>query len=150
MRGKGSSQQQLIATLMDERRELKGEIKEVREADAECRKRQSELESEVNEIRLRLELFESTQADFPFPVWLKDLSFKMVYVNREYERRYLIPMGKSAKDYIGKTDYDVWDRETADLYRAHDVEVVTTGQPLHTVERIPEPDGEIIVTPSCE
>ena len=51
--------------------------------------------------------------------YLKDLEGRHILVNREYERI----SGKTRDEILGKTDYDLVDRATAEAFRASDRKV---------------------------
>ncbi|WP_201066804.1 MULTISPECIES: PAS domain-containing protein [Thiorhodovibrio] len=72
-----------------------------------------------SESRLRILL----QA-LPDPVWLKDPGGRFLLCNRRVEEAY----GAPAAEIIGKTDYDFVEHQVADVYRAHDRAVITSGQ----------------------
>lgn len=80
----------------------------------------NKLKDELSELKSKLMVMESAHFDIPFPMWLKSLDGKMISLNSEYEKHFLIPSGKTAKDYIGKTDHDVWGVEIGKIYAFHD------------------------------
>lgn len=53
---------------------------------------------------------------FPFPFWYKSADGKMIMLNDEYCKTY----HKCREDYIGRTDHEVWDKETADKFKTND------------------------------
>lgn len=116
-------------------------------AEHKCEEELKELRAEVLELNSRIKqtetqiiLLESAQDTLPFPMWLKDMQFKMLYLNKEYEKKFLTPMGKNATDYIGKYDEDVWGEEQGDVYRKHDMMAVMNRKVWSGVE--PGVDGE--------
>lgn len=46
---------------------------------------------------------------------------------------------------LGKTDYDFFDKDIADQYRAHDLEILNTRKPLTREETVTLPNGEVLV-----
>lgn len=84
------------------------------------------LQKEVSSLRAKINLLESTQVDFPFPMWLKDMDLTMLSVNAHFESTFLTPLGKSASDYIGYTDDRVFPKELTDIYEKNDREVLRT------------------------
>ena len=58
----------------------------------------------------------------PCLVFLKDESGRYVYLNETYERQFAL-----TKDWYGQTDYDIWPKESAELFRANDREVLESG-----------------------
>lgn len=58
----------------------------------------------------------------PALIFLKDEQGKYVYVNESYEKQFF-----HSKEWHGKTDFDIWPRESAELFRANDLEVLKKG-----------------------
>lgn len=87
-------------------------------------------DSELAHLKSQLMIFESSHGDVPVPIWLKDTSGVMLYLNDEYERQILNPIGKTREDYIGKTDAEVWPEDVAKSFREHDTEVMRKKKPL--------------------
>lgn len=69
----------------------------------------------------------------PLPCWAKDLNFKMIWINAEYEQNWNIKKSQ----YEGKTDFDVWPKEIADQFRYHDLLVMQNKTLLETIEEVP-------------
>ena len=61
----------------------------------------------------------------PELVWLKDVDSVYVFCNSMNERL----LGRKEADIVGKTDYDLYDREVADICRASDRQVIATEEP---------------------
>lgn len=97
---------------------------------------------EIVQLRNKVELLESAHQDLPLPMWLKDSNGIMMALNSEYEETFLIPNGKSKDDYIGKTDFDVWDKTTATIFNNHDKMVFRTGKKFDGVEEVPDINGD--------
>jgi diguanylate cyclase (GGDEF)-like protein/PAS domain S-box-containing protein len=53
-------------------------------------------------------------------VYLKDENFKYVFVNKAFKKFY----GKKSSEIIGKTDYDISEKEFADVVRKNDIEAL--------------------------
>jgi PAS domain S-box-containing protein len=71
-------------------------------------------------------------------VFVKDLEFRYILINREFERRFQVQ-----RDQIrGKTDFDVIPHDIAELVRGHDRQVIEAGVPLQFEEIIPSRDGD--------
>jgi PAS domain S-box-containing protein len=73
----------------------------------------------------------------PCLVFLKDTSGRYVYLNETYERQFSL-----SKDWYGKTDYDFWPRESAELFRANDREVLESGRTRQFLEDSTGLDGK--------
>jgi PAS domain S-box-containing protein len=65
-------------------------------------------------------------------IYLKDADGRYITVNRRYEELCRV----RREDIIGRTDYDIFPREHADLYRENDRRVIEAGQPLHLEEPV--------------
>lgn len=98
------------------------------------------LRDEVADLRAKVILMESAHTDAPLPMWLKDTMGRMLSLNSEYERCFLAPFGKTADDYIGQYDEDVWDEATAGQFRKNDSLALLNGVWKGT-EQVPLPDG---------
>ena len=86
-----------------------------------------------NELKARL-LITQTNPGFPFPSWRKDQNLVMQEMSRAYEIVFLEPMGKSRKDYIGKTDHEFWPKAIADEYHKNDMDVIKGALPYYRGE----------------
>ena len=71
-------------------------------------------------------------------VFLKDIEGRFISVNSRFEEL----LGITRDDVRGKTDYDIITRERADHYRAHDQQVLETGQPMQIEEVARLADGK--------
>lgn len=92
------------------------------------------LRLELADLRSKVILMESAHSDAPLPMWLKDINGRMLSVNKAYEESVLIPMGKTATDYIGKTDFDIWPKEIAAVFKKNDIEAIETGRAVWAIE----------------
>ncbi|MEI6888190.1 MAG: PAS domain S-box protein, partial [Bacteroidota bacterium] len=54
-------------------------------------------------------------------------------------------VGKSRNEIIGKTDYDLFDKDIADSFRLHDKEMLKQNLPRHNEEWVTYPDGRKIL-----
>jgi len=72
------------------------------------------------------------------PVYLKDSDYRYLYVNRQYERLANV----TSHEVEGKTDYDIFPKPVADLFRSQDEEVKKLKSLIEFTETIPLPDGE--------
>jgi PAS domain S-box-containing protein len=71
-------------------------------------------------------------------IFVKDLDFRFVLINREYERRHRVQ-----RDQIrGRTDFDIHPRRYAATVRANDLQVIEGGVPLQFEETVPAAEGE--------
>ncbi len=91
-----------------------------------------------NEIREREQYKQALLENFPFMVWLKDEESRFLAVNNAFAAVFGWP---SPESMIGKSDLDIVPKELAELYRADDFAVMTTGEKINRIERI-EVHGE--------
>ncbi|MFZ4462727.1 MAG: PAS domain-containing protein [Bacteroidales bacterium] len=54
-------------------------------------------------------------------------------------------IGKSKEEIIGKTDYDIFEKEVADSFRYYDIEMLKSLLPKHNEEWVTYPDGRRIM-----
>lgn len=93
-------------------------------------KKLAEHERKISALNTKLLIMESAYMHIPVPSWLKDLDGTMLALNEAYEDNFLKPLGLCRADYIGKTDFDIWDDETAKEYQENDVKV------LNSIEKV--------------
>ena len=74
---------------------------------------------------------------FPGIVFLKDVDGRFLGCNSQLERYFGVPEA----EILGRTDYDFFDRATADRFRAGDREALESGAPYTTHEWISLADG---------
>jgi formate hydrogenlyase transcriptional activator len=70
-------------------------------------------------------------------IYVKDTGGRYLGVNRRFEDLF----GVSRAEVLGKTDYDLFPREMADRYKAHDQEVMRVARSLEFEEIAPQRDG---------
>jgi PAS domain S-box-containing protein len=80
-------------------------------------------------LRKSEKLFAVFMDQLPGYAWIKDIEGRYVYVNKKESE-----LGAYRAGAIGKTDAELWPAEIASVYRANDHQVITTGEPLQTVE----------------
>jgi hypothetical protein len=105
--------------------------------NAELRAANAKMQERLTSLEVKVVLLEASTYDIPFPMWLKDLDGTMLSLNPEYERVFLLPMGKTTGDYVGNKDEDVWGEAIAENYRSHDLQVLRTKREWIGVEEIP-------------
>ena len=66
----------------------------------------------------------------PDTAWLKDRNSLYIAVNEQFART----AGMNVEDVIGRSDFDIWQKEFAEHYRANDLEVMQTGRRMHMEE----------------
>jgi PAS domain S-box-containing protein len=70
-------------------------------------------------------------------IYVKDTDGRYLGVNRRFEDLF----GVSRAEVLGKTDYDLFPREMADRYKAHDQDVMRVARSLEFEEIAPQRDG---------
>lgn len=80
----------------------------------------------------------------PYPAFVKvvqrdpennSVSFVMQMVNEAYEKQFKV----GEWDYAGKTDYEIWPKEVADVYYQHDATVLLSQANLRCLEPVVSP-----------
>jgi PAS domain S-box-containing protein len=107
---------------------------------AEIRRTNEDLQTEISERRRAEEALKKSEQQLAdildhttAVVFVKDLDFNYLLVNREHERRFHVQ-----RDQIrGKTDYDFLPRDIAEKVRATDRQVIEAGRPIQYEVDIP-------------
>lgn len=87
--------------------------------------------------------FLTTMLDtIPDHIFYKDSNSVYLGCNHAYE----LASGISKSRLVGKTDYDIYDRDTADLFVGKDEQVLQSRQEHRTEETIVYPDGHMLIT----
>jgi PAS domain S-box-containing protein len=73
-------------------------------------------------------------------VFRKDLWGRVTFANSTYCQT----LGRSLRDLLGQTDFDLFPKELAEKYVADDRKVIETRQPLDLIEEHRKPTGELI------
>lgn len=102
----------------------------------DCQESVNDMQKDLAFLKSNLQLVGAITNDLPMPMWLKDVDGRMMYLNKAYEQAYLIPMGLTANDYIGKTDADVWGEEIGEMYRQADAIAMQSDKPTISIERV--------------
>ena len=80
--------------------------------------------------RASIELYASVLENLPAFIVCKDVEGRFVYVNDQFAKR----EGLSVAEIVGKTDYDLYESDRADRYRAEDRRVMDAGVLFEDVE----------------
>jgi PAS domain S-box-containing protein len=88
--------------------------------------------TEMSERELQSILDNSTAV-----IQVKDMSGRYLRINRRFEKIF----GLDRSEILGKTDHELFPREIADRFRANDLKVMQTAQPLEFEETAPHQDG---------
>lgn len=117
----------LIKTWKLDNDRLREEMEGLRAQFKELEKMLDSEKEKSNHLQNKIILLESAHHDLPFPMWLKDENGIMLSLNPAYEKKFLIPQGFEAKDYLFKKDEDIWGPEIAKEYGRHDYETKIKG-----------------------
>ncbi|MBI3880079.1 MAG: PAS domain S-box protein [Verrucomicrobia bacterium] len=102
--------------------------------------RTTQLETANDALRSSEERFRTFMENSPALAWIKDEEGRYAYLNAAYEQCFNVRLA----DWRGKTDFDVYPRDTAELFRENDRRVLDGGRHLETVEHAVGPDGRRI------
>ena len=119
----------IITPLRDEEARLCGFAKVTRDITERQRTQQALQESEE---RLNAVLDNSIAL-----IYVKNIQGEFILVNHWYEELFHI----SKEQVKGKSDYDMFPKEMADIYRANDQRVLEAKAPLRWEEIVPQDDG---------
>ncbi|WP_183360550.1 PAS domain-containing sensor histidine kinase [Geomonas limicola] len=97
--------------------------------DLTSQHREEELQQSDERLRALLDFV-------PSLVFLKDPEGRYVYLNETYQKHFL-----KGRPWIGQTDFDFWDRQTAEIFRANDAEVLRTNRANQFMEDSRDQDG---------
>jgi len=112
-----------LREILSANRALAGEIEERKRAEEALRRSES----------LRSAILDN----IPDFAWMKDAESRYVATNEAYARS----RGCTRTELIGKSDFDLWPRETAEVFKTQDAEILRTGQPLHIEEKVVDHAG---------
>ncbi len=70
-------------------------------------------------------------------IYVKDLTGRYLLINCQLETLFDL----DRENVIGKTDYDIFLKELADIFRENDLKVIKTGAPVEWEEAVPHKDG---------
>ncbi len=88
--------------------------------------------------RLRLQAILDTVPDL---IWMKDLDGRFQMCNKNFENHF----GKPRKEIIGKTDYELFDKKSADFFRQMDKKALKAGKPTRNEELIKKGKDESLI-----
>src|SRR5215475_4708743 len=70
-------------------------------------------------------------------IFVKDIEGRYLHYNRQFGRAF--DLGPTQA--IGKTDFEIFPRETAEAFRAHDLKVIEARKPIQFEEIVTQNDG---------
>lgn len=122
--------QTIVEQWQSDNKRLRDENQKHLQTQNDLYKKLADHERKISALNTKLLIMESAYMHIPVPSWLKDLDGTMLALNEAYEDNFLKPLGLCRADYIGKTDFDIWDEETAKEYQQNDVKV------LNSIEKV--------------
>ncbi|MEI7650344.1 MAG: PAS domain S-box protein, partial [Methanomicrobiales archaeon] len=90
-----------------------------------------------DEIKQQASLIKSLLDSIPDIIFFKDKEGVYLGCNPPFAEF----VGKPREDIIGKTDYELFDKEIADFFRGYDNRMLELGEPSQNEEQITYPDG---------
>ena len=90
-----------------------------------------------DEIQRQASLIKSLLDSIPDIIFFKDKEGVYLGCNPPFAEF----VGKPREEIIGKTDYDLFDKEIADFFRGYDNRMLESGEPSQNEEQITYPDG---------
>lgn len=75
----------------------------------------------------------------PAIIYIKNIDGKYIFINKRYETLFDITLDS----ITGKTDYEIFNKDIADILKRNDDNVKRAGQPLELEEQVPLPHGEV-------
>ena len=109
-----------ISTIKDDNERLRLRVNELELRVVASEKEQLEAKERETYFKNQITLLETAHHDLPFPQWLKDVNGVMLSVNSAYEKMFLVPINKTAEDYVGATDFDIWPKSVAERFVEND------------------------------
>lgn len=91
------------------------------------------------ELKESKAIYDSLVENLPIKVFRKNRDGEIVFGNKQYCKELGFPL----EELIGKTDFDLFDKNLAEKYTADDRWVLQTGLPFHSVEEHPGRDNQI-------
>jgi hypothetical protein len=133
----------LVDALQDDNSKIRDLVEKLQSKVTQYAIERETLHAELIELRASVQLLESAHQDLPLPMWLEDMSGRMLAVNMAYEENFLIPLGLTASDYMGKLDTEIWPDVTAKQFMGNDEMVKRTGQVWRGTEVVPTKNGDV-------
>lgn len=85
-----------------------------------------------NELANERQLLKTLIQTLPDLIWLKDMNGVYLTCNPRFEQF----IGRTETDILGKTDYDLFDKELADFFRDKDRAAINAGEPTMNEEEV--------------
>lgn len=127
--------------LEDQNIQLQLGIAKYEQAEKELQKLNEVLEQKVEERTAALHrsqyLLQSIVNNAIAVIYVKDIEGRYLLINRRFEELFHV----SREDILGKTDFDIFPKEMAEVFQAFDHKVIVAGSSLEAEEVAPHDDG---------
>lgn len=108
----------------------KAELQQLKTEVEKLRRENNQIQKELEKTRTNLFRYKTILNNIPDIAWYKDLSSKLLAVNKAYLRS----CGKTAEEIKGKTDMDLFPPPLAQHYMSIDQEVIRTAKTIKIEE----------------
>lgn len=92
-----------------------------------------ELQTHVNDQFNHIEILEAYYENMPGPAWMKDPTGMMFFINSAYANIWNV----SKNQYEGHTDFDIWPKEIAKIFKQNDDLVKRKRKGIKFIETVP-------------
>jgi two-component system, cell cycle sensor histidine kinase and response regulator CckA len=120
----------LLVKLQAHKNELEEKVFE-RTADLEKEVAAHKLAEETLQIRERYQ--RALLDNFPFMVWLKDIQGRFLAVNHSFA---ITNGARNSGELVGKSDFDIWPHDLAEVTKADDLALLSSGQNKNIEEEV--------------
>jgi PAS domain S-box-containing protein len=97
----------------------------------------TERNADKHELEMRESYLQAIIENLPGLIWMKDKQSRFLATNRAL----VASCGQAPAALEGKSDYDIWPGDLADLYRRDDQIVMKSGEPMVIEEEMALPEG---------
>jgi PAS domain-containing protein len=108
-----------LILLKRQNEKLQNQVAELQQRNELLQKKIDECEQDLKDLQESDERLNALMRHNPSLIFLKDEEGRYIYLNAEYEEQFV-----GSKNWFGKTDFDLWPKESAELFRANDAEVL--------------------------
>jgi len=124
------------------KKQLINELKNLRKEIFELRKTEDRLGQLEKELKFERIMFESFLDNIPISVYFKDKEGRFLRVSKCFLKQKGAPPLNSVDELIGKTDFDLFSKEHAELSLQDELQVMKTGKPIVDREESEVVDGK--------
>jgi PAS domain-containing protein len=115
-------------------------VPDIYKADSKSFLHSNILNKEVgNALRVNEERFNTFLDNSPAASFIKDLEGRLIYINKTFAKIFEF----DDNSWKNKTDFELWQEETAKVLRQHDLEILDSGIPYSVEESINHNNKEL-------